>query len=163
MLTDVITTHGVFVGGRNNKCLAVLGAGQIDPYGNINSTKGSDGRFLVGSGGANDSVNAREVIVVIDQSQNRFVKNLPYVTCPGDRVSTVVSTMGVFRKTGPKEMLSLAASFPDPELSTLEEKIKRIQDNCGWPLRLADPIEEIVGPSDYELELKQWLLSPPSS
>jgi acyl CoA:acetate/3-ketoacid CoA transferase alpha subunit len=163
MLTDVITTHGVFVGGRNNKCLAVLGAGQIDPYGNINSTKGSDGRFLVGSGGANDSVNAREVIVVIDLSQNRFVKNLPYVTCPGDRVSTVVSSMGVFRKKGPKEMLSLAACFPDPEFPTLEERIKRIQDNCGWPLKLADPVEEIAEPSNYELALKQWLLSKPSS
>jgi acyl CoA:acetate/3-ketoacid CoA transferase alpha subunit/acyl CoA:acetate/3-ketoacid CoA transferase beta subunit len=161
MLTDVITTHGVFVGGRNNKCLAVLGAGQIDSYGNINSTKGSDGRFLVGSGGANDSVNAREVIVVIDQSQNRFVKNLPYLTCPGDRVSTVVSTMGVFRKTGLKEMLSLAACFPDPDLPTLEERIKHIQENCGWPLKLADPVEEIVEPSNYELELRQWLLSKP--
>ena len=161
MLTDVITTHGVFVGGRTNKCLAVLGAGQIDSYGNINSTKGSDGRFLVGSGGANDSVNAREVIVVVDQSQNRFAKNLPYVTCPGDRVSTVVSTMGVFRKTGPKEMLSLAACFPDPELPALDERIQRIQDNCGWPLKLTDPVEEIAEPSNYELALKQWLLSKP--
>jgi acyl CoA:acetate/3-ketoacid CoA transferase alpha subunit len=163
MLTDVITTHGVFVGGRNNKCLAVLGAGQIDPYGNINSTKGFDGRFLVGSGGANDSVNAQEVIVVIDQSRNRFVENLPYITCPGNQISTVVSTMGVFRKTSEKEMLSLVACFPDPNLPTLEERIHQIQNNCGWPLKLADPIEKIVEPSDYELALRHWLLSPPSS
>jgi acyl CoA:acetate/3-ketoacid CoA transferase alpha subunit len=163
MLTDVITTHGVFVGGRNNKCLAVLGAGQIDPYGNINSTKGSDGRFLVGSGGANDSVNAQEVIIVIDQSRNRFVENLPYITCPGNQVSTVISTMGVFRKTSPKEKLSLAACFPDPNLPTLEERIEHIQDHCGWPLKITDPIEEIAGPNDYELQLWHWLLSPPSS
>ena len=163
MLTDVITTHGVFVGGGNNKSLAVLGAGQIDPYGNINSTKGSDGRFLVGSGGANDSVNAQEVIIVIDQSRNRFVEDLGYVTCPGHQVSTVVSTMGVFRKASPKEKLSLRACFPDPNLPTLEERIKRIQDHCGWLLEIADPIEEIAGPNDYELQLWHWLLSPPSS
>jgi len=163
MLTDVITTHGVFVGGRNNKCLAVLGAGQIDPYGNINSTKGFDGRFLVGSGGANDSVNAQEVIVVVDQSRNRFVDNLPYITCPGRQVSTVVSPMGVFRKTSPKEKLSLAACLPDPNLATLEERIKHIQDNCGWSLEIVGPVEEVAGPNDYELQLRQWLLPPPSS
>ncbi len=163
MLTDVITTHGVFVGGGNNKCLAVLGAGQIDPYGNINSTKGSDGRFLAGSGGANDSVNAQEVIIVIDQSRNRFVEDLGYVTCPGDQVSTVVSTMGVFRKASPKEKLSLTAYFPDPNLPTLEERIKQIQDHCGWLLEIADPIEEIAGPNDHELQLWHWLLSPLSS
>jgi acyl CoA:acetate/3-ketoacid CoA transferase beta subunit len=163
MLTDVITTHGVIVGGRNNKCLAVLGAGQIDPYGNINSTKGFDGRFLVGSGGANDSVNAQEVIVVIDQSRNRFAENLPYITCPGNQVSTVISTMGVFRKTGPKEKLSLVACFPNPDLPTLEERIKHIQDHCGWSLKITDPVEEIAEPNDYELKLRQWLLFPPSS
>jgi acyl CoA:acetate/3-ketoacid CoA transferase beta subunit len=163
MLTDVITTHGVIVGGKNNKCLAVLGAGQIDPYGNINSTKGFDGRFLVGSGGANDSINAQEVIVVIDQSRNRFVENLPYITCPGDHVYTVVSTMGVFRKAGPKEKLSLVACFPNPDLLTLEQRVKHIQDHCGWPLKKTDPIEEIVEPNDYESQLRQWFLFPPSS
>jgi hypothetical protein len=71
--------------------------------------------------------------------------------------------MGVFRKTGPKEMLSLAACFPNPDLPTLEERIKHIQDNCEWPLKLANPIEEIAGPNDDELQLRHWLLSPPSS
>jgi acyl CoA:acetate/3-ketoacid CoA transferase alpha subunit/acyl CoA:acetate/3-ketoacid CoA transferase beta subunit len=163
MLTDTLTTQGVLVGGKNNKCLAVLGAGQIDAYGNINSTKTIDGKFLTGSGGSNDAVNAREVIVVVDQSQNRFVEDLPYITCPGQQVSTVVSTMGVFRKTSPKGELLLAACFLDPNFPTLEERIKHIQDNCGWPLKLADPIEEVAGPTDDELRLRQWLLSPPSS
>jgi acyl CoA:acetate/3-ketoacid CoA transferase beta subunit len=161
MLTDSIMTQGVFVEGRNNKCLTVLGAGQIDPYGNVNSTKTSQGQFLTGSGGANDAANAQEVIVAIDQSRNRFVQNLPHLTCPGDRVSTVVSTMGVFRKTSQKEKLSLVACFPDPSLSTLEERIRRIQDNCGWPLERTDPIEEMAEPNDYELQLKHWLLSRP--
>jgi acyl CoA:acetate/3-ketoacid CoA transferase alpha subunit/acyl CoA:acetate/3-ketoacid CoA transferase beta subunit len=163
MLTDTIMTQGIFVGGKNNKCLSVLGGGQIDRYGNINSTTTLDGRFLVGSGGANDAVNAQEVIVAIDQSRNRFVEKLPYITCPGNRVTTVVSTMGVFRKMRAGEELYLVACFPNPQLSTLEEKIKHIQNNCGWPLRLANNVEEVSKPTQLELELRHWLLSPPSS
>ncbi len=163
MLTDVITTHGVFVGGGHNECLAVLGAGQIDPYGNINSTRGREDRFLVGSGGGNDAVNAREVIVVIEQSRDRFVENLPYITSPGHHVRTVISTMGIFRKTDPKGRLILTSCFPHPEFPTLEERIRHLQDHCGWPLQIAEPVEEITPPNEEELRLRQWLLYPTSS
>jgi hypothetical protein len=71
--------------------------------------------------------------------------------------------MGVFRKTGPKEKLSLAACFFDPNLPTLVKRVKHIQDHCGWDLKMADPIEEIPEPNDYELKLRHWLLSPYSS
>jgi acyl CoA:acetate/3-ketoacid CoA transferase alpha subunit/acyl CoA:acetate/3-ketoacid CoA transferase beta subunit len=163
MLTDSVMTQGVFVGGRNNKCLSVLGAGQIDSYGNINSTKTSGNQFLMGSGGANDAASAREVIVVLDQSLNRFVETLPYITCRGDRVTTVVSTMGVYRKRGRGEKLHLAAYFPDPQIPTSEQKIKQIQDYCGWPLMVAAKVEEIPKPTPTELQLLRWLLSPSGS
>jgi len=158
MLTDTITTHGVFVGGRNNKCLSVLGAGQIDRNGNLNSTTTAEGQFLVGSGGANDAANAREVLVVLDQSKDRFPETLPYVTCPGDRVTTVVSTMGVLRKPIGKGELLLAACLPDSKLPGLEDRIKRVQDNCGWLLKLADKVEEVAKPTPDELKLLRWLV-----
>jgi acyl CoA:acetate/3-ketoacid CoA transferase beta subunit len=69
--------------------------------------------------------------------------------------------MGVFRKTGPKEKLSLVACFPNPDLPTLEERIHHIQNNCGWPLKIADHIEEMAAPNDYELQLRNWFLSSP--
>ncbi|MCJ7605410.1 MAG: hypothetical protein MUO19_05170, partial [Dehalococcoidales bacterium] len=72
MLTDTITSLGVFIGGANNRCLSVLGVGQIDKYGNTNSTVTSTGQFLVGSGGANDAANAREVLVIVNQTRDRF-------------------------------------------------------------------------------------------
>jgi acyl CoA:acetate/3-ketoacid CoA transferase beta subunit len=156
-------TQGVFVGGRNNRCLSVLGAGQIDSYGNINSTMASGNQFLMGSGGASDAARAREVIVVLDQSRTRFVETLPYVTCRGDKVSTVVSTMGVYRKKGGGEKLQLAAHFPDPQLPTPQQKIAQIQDHCGWPLMLAEKVEEIPKATLTELQLLRWLLSPPGS
>lgn len=158
MLTDTITTHGVFVGGRNNKCLSVLGAGQIDRNGNLNSTTTAEGQFLVGSGGANDAANAREVIVILNQSRDRFPETLPYTTCPGDKVTTVVSTMGVFTKPIGKAELRLAACLPDPKLPSLEDRIKRVQDNCGWLLKLADKVEEVARPTPDELKLLRWLV-----
>jgi len=163
MLTDTLTTHGVFVGGRNNKCLSVLGAGQIDRKGNLNSTTTAEGQFLVGSGGANDAANAREVLVILNQSKDRFTETLPYITCPGDRVTKVISTMGVFTKPTGKEELRLTACLPDPKIPSLEDRIKRVQENCGWPLKLADKVEELAKPTSDELKLLRWLVPLRSS
>jgi acyl CoA:acetate/3-ketoacid CoA transferase alpha subunit len=163
MLTDTITTQGVFVGGKNNKCLSVLGAIQIDKYGNINSTMTSTRQFLMGSGGANDAMNAREVIVALDQSKDRFAEELPYITSRGKAVTTVVSTMGIFKKPSPQEELHLVACFPSAQPTSVREKVKEVQDRCGWPLKLASQIKEISKPSQGELDLLRWLLSSPSS
>ncbi len=113
LLTDTIMMQGVFVGGENNKCLSILGAGQMDKHGNINSTKTSKGKFLVGSGGANDALNAREAIICLDQSKDRFVETLAYVTGRGNAVTTVVSTMGIFRKPNPQDELHLVCMLPE--------------------------------------------------
>jgi acyl CoA:acetate/3-ketoacid CoA transferase alpha subunit/acyl CoA:acetate/3-ketoacid CoA transferase beta subunit len=158
MLTDTITTHGVFVGGRNNKCLSVLGAGQIDRYGNLNSTTTAEGQFLVGSGGANDAANAREVLVIINQSKGRFPEALPYLTCPGERVTAVVSNMGVFSKATGRRELQLSACLPDPKLASLEDRIKQVRDNCGWPLRIASKVEVVAKPTPDELKLLRRLM-----
>ncbi len=158
MITDTLTVQGVFIGGRNNKCLSVLGVGQIDRYGNTNSTLTSQGQFLVGSGGANDAANAREVIVIVNQSKDRFPETLPYVTCPGDRVTRVISTMGIFTKPAGQDELHLTACLPDPKLPGLEDKIKRVRETCGWPLKLADDVKEVPGPAPDELKLLRRLL-----
>ncbi|HEX2964999.1 MAG TPA: hypothetical protein VHO84_04410, partial [Syntrophorhabdaceae bacterium] len=157
-LTDTVTTHGVLVGGKNSRCLSVLGAGQIDKYGNINSTKTASGVFLVGSGGGNDAVNAREVIVTLKQSKDRFAGTLPFITGRGDAVTTVVSTMGVFKKSGAGEGLVLKSCLPGTWAPNLEEKIKLVQEHCGWALE-TDQVNEAPLPSVEELELLRWLLA----
>jgi acyl CoA:acetate/3-ketoacid CoA transferase alpha subunit/acyl CoA:acetate/3-ketoacid CoA transferase beta subunit len=157
MLTDTVLMQGVIVGGENNKCLSILGAGQMDKHGNINSTKTSKGKFLVGSGGANDALNAREAIICLDQSKDRFVDKLAYLTGPGDAVTTVVSTMGIFRKQAPHDELHLVACFPNPHAPALEEKVKEIRNHCGWDLKTAAVVEEVPRPSPEELKLLRWL------
>jgi acyl CoA:acetate/3-ketoacid CoA transferase alpha subunit/acyl CoA:acetate/3-ketoacid CoA transferase beta subunit len=157
ILTDTIMMQGVFVGGENNKCLSILGAGQMDKCGNINSTKTSKGKFLVGSGGSNDALNAREAILCLDQSKDRFVDKLAYVTGRGSAVTTVVSTMGIFRKSNPQDELHLVACFPNPHVRSLEDKIKEIKNHCGWELKTAPVVEETPKPSREELTLLRWL------
>jgi acyl CoA:acetate/3-ketoacid CoA transferase alpha subunit/acyl CoA:acetate/3-ketoacid CoA transferase beta subunit len=157
MLTDTIMMQGVVVGGGNNKCLSILGAGQMDKHGNINSTKTSKGKFLVGSGGVNDALNAREAIICLDQSKDRFVDKLAYVTGRGDAVTTVISTMGIFKKPDPQNELHLVACFPDPHGRSLEERVKEIRNHCGWDLKTAPVVEEAARPSPEELQLLRWL------
>ena len=163
MLTDTVMAQGVFVGGRHNRCLSVLGAGQIDRHGNINSTVTSKGQFLVGSGGANDAMNASEVIVALDHAKDRLVEELPYVTGKGDAVTTVVSTTGILRKPAGGEELFLDACFPDEGSTGLEEKIKAARERCGWPLSTTESVEEVAAPDQGELDLLRWLLSSPIS
>jgi acyl CoA:acetate/3-ketoacid CoA transferase alpha subunit/acyl CoA:acetate/3-ketoacid CoA transferase beta subunit len=157
MVMDTMTSQGIIIGGKNNRCLGVLGAGQIDKYGNTNSTLTSDGQFLVGSGGANDVGNAREVIVILNQSKDRFVAELPYVTCPGDRVTTVVSGLGIFKKPAGKEELRLAACLPDPKITGIRERIERIRENCSWKLEASDAVEDVPAPTAEELSLLRRL------
>ncbi|KPK21236.1 MAG: hypothetical protein AMK69_22215 [Nitrospira bacterium SG8_3] len=153
MLTDTITTHGVFVGGKNSQCLSILGAGQIDRYGNINSSRTYDGDFLVGTGGANDAANANEVILILNQSRKRFIETLPYITASGDKVTKVISTMGVYRKDPGKAELFLMGCLPDPEGTSLEEKIKEIESRCAWPLKSDQAIGYLPEPTKDELQL----------
>src|SRR5439155_1153414 len=54
MLTDIVHVMGIFMGGRENRCIGSLAAGQIDKHGNINSTIVPGVTYITGSGGAND-------------------------------------------------------------------------------------------------------------
>ncbi len=70
------------------KILAILGAAQIDPYGNLNSTVIGDPLHptvrLSGSGGACDAGGfAGRTIVFMAHEKRRFVERLDYYTTPG--------------------------------------------------------------------------------
>jgi len=152
--TDIADILGLVTGGENNRALGALGGGQIDKYGNVNSTKVPRERFLVGSGGSNDVASAaKEVVVVINQTRGRYLEQVPYITYPGDRVSTLVSTMGVFEKLGDDKEFTLTECFPDPKLSTLEQRIKQIKEHCGWELKVAPKVKDAPPPTLDELRL----------
>jgi acyl CoA:acetate/3-ketoacid CoA transferase alpha subunit/acyl CoA:acetate/3-ketoacid CoA transferase beta subunit len=155
LLADIGITYGIAVAGRHNRCLSILGAAQLDKYGNINTSKIGD-LYLLGPGGAVDAVNARETIVITTQSRNRFLERVPYVTCPGEKVKVLVSNMGIFEKLGGEEFV-LTAYFPDKKLKTKEEAIKLIKENCGWELKVASEVAEVQPPGLDELMIIRLL------
>jgi acyl CoA:acetate/3-ketoacid CoA transferase alpha subunit len=151
MLTDIFHVMGIFMGGRENRCLGSLAAGQIDRQGNINSTIVPGITYITGSGGANDiASSAREVVVTLAQSPQRFVDKVPYITAPGRRVSTVVSDLGVYVKPEPDGELVLAGIFGDrPEA----EAVAAARAACGWDLRVAPTLRRFDPPTPDELRL----------
>jgi acyl CoA:acetate/3-ketoacid CoA transferase beta subunit len=133
----------VFVGGSSNQCLGVLGGGQIDKYGNGNSTKLPGIGYLVGSGGANDIANGnRETVVVINSGKQRLVEKVPYVTFSGKHVKTLVTDVGVFEKTNGEDTFTLTTYVPSRPGQTAEEAIGEIRDKVGWGLKVSPNLEE---------------------
>ena len=154
MLTETLDTLGVFTCGATNRCIGVLGGGQIDKLGNINSHWMSDDVYLTGSGGANDvATGAKETMVIMQQSRHRFLEQVPFITAPGDRVKTVVSTMGVFEKPDDGQEFILTKYFAGHSDASEEDVIKKIKENCGWKLKVAREPEAVALPTPDELRL----------
>ena len=149
LLTDVVAVLGTFVGGPATQCIGAIGAGQIDREGRINSTWGADGRYLVGSGGANDIAStADELVVTIKHGRSRMVERVPYVTAPGDRVRTIVTTQGILRRTDGE--FELVSYFPRSGESEAEA-VARIRESTGWPLKVSGRLAKESPPTQREL------------
>jgi len=151
MLTDIVHVMGIFMGGRHNRCLGSLAAGQIDKHGNINSTIIPGLTYITGSGGANDiTSSAQEVVVCLQQSAKRFVDKVPYITAPGRRVRTAVSDLGVYEKDDEHGELRLTRIFGDrPEA----DAVSAARAACGWDLRVAPALRRLAPATTDELAL----------
>ena len=155
MISDSFDVHGVSAGGVNSGCLGVLGAGQLDKEGNINSTiirtTSRGDIYLSGAGGGNDIASVtREVVIVAMQRANRLVEKVQYVTCPGTRVSTLVTDEGVYVKDG--KGFALKGYFPSQALAP-EERVAEIAETCGWALKELPNLEKLALPTQPELTL----------
>jgi acyl CoA:acetate/3-ketoacid CoA transferase alpha subunit/acyl CoA:acetate/3-ketoacid CoA transferase beta subunit len=156
MISDSLDLHGVGAGGINSRCLGVLGAGQIDKHGNINSTiirtrKGAD-IYLAGAGGGNDIASVtQEVVVVAVHRANRLVEKVGYITCPGTRVSTLATSEGLYVKNDSEFILK--GYYPKPGVSGEKERINEIEGASGWELHKAPQLEKLAAPTPEELKL----------
>jgi acyl CoA:acetate/3-ketoacid CoA transferase alpha subunit/acyl CoA:acetate/3-ketoacid CoA transferase beta subunit len=155
MLGDAGMVLGALVGGAGTTTLACLGGAQIDRFGNINSTVVPDGPFLVGSGGGNDvaSVAAESVVVALLQPA-RTPPECGYVTSPGRSVRALVTDLGTLEKRHDDELV-LTAVPPGDEPK--DERIAAARAACGWELRVADTVTELLAPTAEELmALRRW-------
>jgi len=150
-LTDVTEVLGSTVAGPATSCIGVLGAAQIDRDGNLNSTWSEDGRFIVGSGGANDIASAaEEVVVVVKHDLGRLVVKLPYITAPGRQVTAIVTTKAIFERVGGVFLLTgyFAEAADDPD-----EIIDDIRECTGWDVIVSDSPQPVAQPAAEELAL----------
>jgi acyl CoA:acetate/3-ketoacid CoA transferase alpha subunit len=143
ILNNNETMLGVFVGGPSNQCLGILGGGQIDKYGNGNSTKLPGVGYLVGSGGANDIANGnRETVVVVNSGKQRLVEKVPYITFNGKNVTTLVTDVGVFEKIGGEETFTLTTYIPSQPKQAAKEALAGIREKVGWELKVSPNLKE---------------------
>jgi acyl CoA:acetate/3-ketoacid CoA transferase alpha subunit len=154
ILNNNETMLGVFVGGPSNQCLGVLAGGQIDKYGNVNSTKLPGIAYLVGSGGANDIASGnRETVVVINSGKQRLVEKVPYITFGGKNVTTLVTDVGVFEKIGDEETFTLTTYIPSKPKQAVKEAIAGIKEKISWELKVSPNLKEAQPVAKEELTL----------
>ena len=134
-------------GGRID--VGFLGAAQIDRHGNLNSTV--IGSYdaprvrLPGGGGAPEiATQAGEVFVMLRHSPRTFVERLDFRTSSGERVSLVVTDLGVLEPRGGERELTLTFVHPGVDA-------EQVRAATGWRLRVADDLRETPPPTEHEL------------
>jgi acyl CoA:acetate/3-ketoacid CoA transferase alpha subunit/acyl CoA:acetate/3-ketoacid CoA transferase beta subunit len=141
MLADSSTVLGMVVGGPGTTTIGCMGAAEVDRNGNLNSTRLSDGRFLVGSGGANDVASRAAACVVVTLGRpQRLPDRVAYVTAPGHRVTSVVTDRGVLRRIDGRLQVAAVPAGPGP----LAQRVRAMVASCGWEPEVAPVVEELA-------------------
>ena len=144
---------------------AILGVGQVDRYGNINTSfmggTPKTGMRLTGAGGAPDFIAyARETILTLKGGE--FVPKLDYLTSPGymgggeerDRCGLfppgsgpgmMISTEAIFRFDPKTKEVYLQSLLPGVDLHKVKKKVP-------WDLRVADPLKPFPTPTEEEID-----------
>ena len=134
-------------GGRIG--VGFLGAAQIDRFGNLNSTVIGDYEHpkvrLPGAGGAPEIARCcREILVVLRQGPRAFVEELDFRSSSGERVSAVITDLGILEPDPQTRELVLTHLQPG---ATVDEATAA----TGWALRIADDVAVVAAPTDDEL------------
>jgi glutaconate CoA-transferase, subunit B len=152
--------------------IGILGAAQIDKFGNLNSTVigdyfNPDIRFS-GSGGACDVASfVPRYIIFMQHEKRKFVKKLDYLTSPGyldgpdgrekaglpeGGPAMVISNLGVMRFDQITKEMYLAGTYPGitPE---------KILANMEFDMDISGA-QNITPPSEYELKLLREKCDP---
>ena len=160
-LFSIFTTHTYR--GFVDSCF--LGIGQVDKFGNVNSTAIGDfdnfERRLPGSGGAADFISyAKRTILTLNRGQ--FVNKLDYLTSPGylDGGDSRDNSGHFLKGSGPSKLISRKGIFNfDPitkEMFLAHNHpgitVEEIKKDIPWKLKVSPDLVETTPPSDEELE-----------
>ena len=138
-LSDASAVLGMVIGGSGTTTVGCLGAAEVDRDRGVELDRAGGGRFLVGSGGANDVASRATACVVVTLARpERLPETVAYVTSPGQRVVSVVTDKGILRRDD-GGVLRVAA-VPDGE-GTLEERVRAFIGSCGYEPDVARRVE----------------------
>ncbi len=139
-LSDASSVLGMVIGGPGTTSVGCLGAAEVDRHGCLNSTELAGGRFLVGSGGANDVASRATACVVVTLARpERLPAEVAYVTSPGERVVSVVTDKGVLRREdGVLRLVAVPAGD-----GSLGEQVRAFVGSCGYEPEVARQVEEL--------------------
>jgi acyl CoA:acetate/3-ketoacid CoA transferase alpha subunit/acyl CoA:acetate/3-ketoacid CoA transferase beta subunit len=148
-LSDASTVLGMVIGGPGTRTVGCLGAAEVDRHGSLNSTQLAGGRFLVGSGGANDVASRATACVVVTLARpERLPDTVAYVTSPGHRVVSVVTDKGILRR---RDGTLRVAAVPAGE-GTVDERVREFVAACGYVPEVARRVEELSPPQAGEVQ-----------
>jgi glutaconate CoA-transferase subunit B len=132
-----------------------LGAAELDRRGDINTTVigpyDAPKVRLPGAGGAPEiAASCRRVIVVVRQSPRAFVDRVGFRTSLGDRVTTVVTDLGVLERDPRRGELVLTTLHPGVSVDAARAA-------TGWDLVVADDVVATPVPDADELAVLRQL------
>lgn len=150
--------------------VGLIGAAQVDKYGNLNTTALGDYRKpdvrVAGSGGGNDiGSSVGRLLIMMVQEKRRFIERVDYLTTPGhleggdsrERAglrgggpSGVITTMGVFRFDENTKEMYLERCHPGIEPL-------KVKDNISWDLKIDPQVGVTELPTQEQVDIMRTL------
>lgn len=186
MMADARNSYRAFMWTTMNPTIAVasagyidygiLGAAQVDQFGNINSTLVGGtyerpGIRFTGSGGGNEVASlCWRTIIVMEHEKRRLVPRVDFITSPGylDGTPNARENAGLPRGTGPYRVITSMGVF-DFDAATRRMRligtapgvsVKDVQDNVQFDLLVAEKVLEAEPPREAELKMLREEIDP---
>ena len=153
--------------------LGFLGAAEIDPYGNINSTVIGDYSQpkvrLPGSGGANDIASlAKRVVVIVPHEKRKFPSRCHYITTPGyldgpeGRKSAGLPGGGPTRVITNLAIMGFDSDSKRMQIESIHPGVSldEVQENTGFELLVSKTLTETQAPNEEQLYLLRNIIDP---
>lgn len=168
MLTSI---NDIFLyGQRGCYDYGFIGAGQVDQFGNVNSSYIGDPDKpkvrLPGSGGANDIVSScREIMIMTRHERRRFVERVDFITSPGYLTGPETRRRrGLVRSRPVAVVTDLALLGFDQQtgrlrLDALQPGVseEQVRSSTGFELLVSETLAELPLPTEKELGELRWL------
>lgn len=135
--------------------VAFLGAAQVDPHANLNSTVIGDydqpkTRLPGASGAPEIATGCAELVVIASHSKRTFVEKLDFRTTTAARMTLVITDLGVLEPVDGE--LTLTTVHPGVT-------VEQVREATGCELKVVDSVQVSEAPSAEELAALRELVS----